>query len=155
MLDRDKDIRAQAMLKSIWESGLAPVTTETFTQEWVETMFKFSIKLIETYAKLEALQMPVLKDARQHLSDEAVAQDLQPHKTLPPTPVNNWPPKETGIISQAQANRLFAIAKSKGFSKKDVLVYIFDQYGYADEREISWKKYKDIVARYENVGVGA
>ena len=152
MLDRDKSIVGQALLKGIW-GGLSHslADQETFVMERVETYFKFSCKLIETYAKLEApLNAPI-----PHLSDEKVAEGLTPNQGGS-KPANNWPRPAEGqkkftFASEKQANRAYAIWKSAGWEDKDARTFLFDKWGINNPKRIPVEVY-EIVCKALNDG---
>lgn len=116
-LDRDKDIRAQGQLKSIWESGGVPKDTAE-AKVFLEEMLAFNLKLIESYAKLEPLKAgePVHyrpnapeSPTMQHLSDERVAEGVKPESP------NNWA-NRGNVMEEAYLN--IAVITEKEYKPK-------------------------------------
>lgn len=148
MIDRDRDIRCQAMLKSIWEGFNHSLADEPLAiMERVETYAKFSLKIIEAYSKIADLPskpQPMAPEA--HLSDEQVASQIKPSP-----PRNNWPTSDASeYISIKQRNRLYAIWKHANWSDKEVATYLFDKYGLMNTKEIPWKLYNEICKTIES-----
>lgn len=50
----------------------------------------------------------------------------------------------SGVISEAQARRLYAIAKNSGISDDDMKAYLQDEWGYSSSREILKSDYEEI-----------
>lgn len=153
-LDRDKSIIAQAILKGLW-GGLSHslADTPTFVTERVEAYFKFSCKLIETYAKLEEPLERPLNAPGTHLGNEKVAivtplpyAGLQPIKQEPSK--NNWPKPIEGrkftFASEKQANRAYAIWKGAGWSDQDARTFLFDRWGISNPKRIPVEVYEEV-----------
>lgn len=81
MLDRERSILGQAVMKSLLQSGKMPFEIEA-AKKWVDDLFPYFTGKIEAYAKLEApLNEP--RAPQSHLSDEKVAESLPPPNSLP------------------------------------------------------------------------
>lgn len=68
-------------------------------------------------------------------------------------PADDLPKGDTGsqvsLISQAQASRLMAIAKSKGYSENDVVGHLVEFYGIDSTAKISREYYEEIVTVFQ------
>ena len=151
MLDRDKDIRAQGQLKSIWE-GLNHSLTDDPVQilDRVELYLKASLQFIEAYAKIETpepwkLQEPPKSTGNSHLSDEMVAKGLDKDfvETVGKS-TQNWPEPQHITLkngervlfaTEPQHKRAYAIAMGHGWDQKSLKNFLFKSYGISDNRK--------------------
>lgn len=86
---------------------------------------------------------------------EALKGEMEAKKNEPPkdnvNPFTNKPYEER-LISVPQQKRLFAIAKGAGWTDADMKLQLKAQWGYEHSKEISSKKYNEIVAFFEGGG---
>lgn len=69
-----------------------------------------------------------------------------PQEQLGPTPEPNKP---SNPISEPQAKRLYAIAKSNGYTDDDVAQVLSDEYGIASAKDIQREYYEDVVEHFQ------
>lgn len=76
------------------------------------------------------------------------ASDDETHSAPIPRPVTNQAPSK-GVISVAQAKRLYAKSKSAGASDEDMKAFLQDEYRLASSKDIPWQKYDEICQRVD------
>lgn len=148
---------AVSQTTSVTENGTVLVTTLLHSSgEWIEGTYPLyakdnspqSLGSAVTYARRYALQaimgVAPIEDDGEAAEGRGLKNDWNPQREMA------TPPKTT--ISEPQAKRLFAIAKSKNISNDD-LKDILNVYGYASSKDIKWTDYDSIIKDIELAAV--
>lgn len=140
MLDRERSILGQAIIKSLLQSPACPQEDAGgigAQKGWIDAMFPYLVAKIEAYAKLDT-PLNALGASRSdvHLSDEQVASGIAREAQQPTQTRYNAPNGKTyAFASEKQGKRAYAIQKSMGWDDYQVRM-LCQKYGFQSTKKI-------------------
>lgn len=107
-----------------------------------------AVRIIDARAVAEDVNMKPEVEMPKAISEETPAKTAWEEEE-PTTPPKQQTEQPVNIVSEAQAKRLYAIAKENGYSDDDIKAYIGAHYHYTSTRDISRDHYEEIVDHFQ------